>query len=125
MVRAQTLALIGYWHDREGSDPWPDPQGMVDEEWDAEERDQIADYLGHGLVARTYMGYSECRICGRQNGCIELSDGVFVWPDGLEHYVRDHHVRLPQKFVSHALDTVDLLESASRDASWWESVARS
>lgn len=68
-----------------------------------------------GLVARTYMGYSRCRMCGEENGDIELSDGVFVWPSGLAHYVAGHGVRRPRRFVRHALATIDALEAAPRD----------
>lgn len=49
------------------------------------------------------MGYSPCRLCGDNDGALELSDGVFVWPEGLRHYVVDHGVRLPQEFVSHVV----------------------
>jgi hypothetical protein len=41
------------------------------------------------------MGYSWCRFdtCSasrRSLGCCNLTDGTFVWPEGLAHYVRDH-----------------------------------
>ena len=36
-------------------------------------------------------------------GCRELSDGTYVWPEGLAHYVEEHNVRLPQQFVDHVL----------------------
>jgi len=42
------------------------------------------------------MGYSTCRICGQLNGTSELTDGRFIWPEGLPHDVRDHQVALPQ-----------------------------
>lgn len=32
---------------------------------------------------------------------LERTDGVYVWPSGLVHYVRDHDVRLPECFVEH------------------------
>ena len=31
-----------------------------------------------------------------------MTDGTWLWPVGLVHYVRDHYVRLPHEFVSHA-----------------------
>ena len=35
-------------------------------------------------------------------GCTELTDGVWVWPVGLAHYVEHHDVRLPDEFAAHA-----------------------
>lgn len=70
-----------------------------------------------------YMGYSPCRLCGMNNGALELSDGVYVWPEGLRHYVVDHDVRLPQEFVSHVATTTEAFETAGRDESWWRAMA--
>lgn len=103
MVRPE-LTLIGYWRSeagdgRPGDGRWPSPATFVDSSWDVDERDSVADYLGRGFVVRAYMGYSPCRLCDLEtNGNLELSDGVYVWPEGLEHYVRDHAVRLPEPF---------------------------
>lgn len=36
-------------------------------------------------------------------GRTDVSDGTFVWPSGLAHYVERHDVRLPPWFVAHAL----------------------
>ena len=30
-----------------------------------------------------------------------LTDGTWSWPEGLPHYITDHHVRLPDDFVAH------------------------
>jgi hypothetical protein len=35
-------------------------------------------------------------------GVLELSDGKWVWPQGLDHYVRAHKIRLPDEFVTYA-----------------------
>ncbi len=32
-------------------------------------------------------------------GCSDLSDGVWMWPRGLAHYVEKHNVKLPDAFV--------------------------
>lgn len=117
MVRTE-LILIGYWAG-ERAPGWPSPSEFVDDSWDSDTRDLVADYLQRGFVVRAYMGYSPCRICDRNNGDLELSDGTFVWPDGLVHYVADHGVRLPDRFVSHVLREVEAYETASRDESWW------
>jgi hypothetical protein len=121
-VNLPDLVLIGYWHGR-GAEGWPDPADFVDHDWDADERDLVADYLTRGFVVRAYMGYSPCRLCEANNGALELSDGVYVWPDGLRHYVVDHGVRLPPRFVSHVLRSGEAFETAGRDEPWWRAMA--
>jgi hypothetical protein len=36
-------------------------------------------------------------------GSSDLSDGFWVWPEGLAHYIEDHHVVLPDDFIRHVL----------------------
>lgn len=86
--------LIGYWTG-ERAEGRPSPGRFVDAMWDADEREMVADYLDRGFVTRACMGLSPCRLCERPNGALELSDGVYVWPEGFSHYVRDHDVRPP------------------------------
>jgi len=116
------LILLGYWNGDGVSRPWPRPEEFVDSEWDLDERDLVADYLGRGFVARSCMGLSRCRLCGEQNGALELTDGFFVWPEGLAHYVHEHGVRPPARFVGHAVRRTEAWEIAERDEEWWRSV---
>ena len=78
-------------------------------------------------------------LCGKTNGCAEVTDGVYLWPEGLAHYVREHSVRLPDDVLDHikqrrdqpsALDDVSNLQSIYRglsslqvDRAWWPRVA--
>ena len=114
------LQRLGYWGDRDSG--LPDPVTLVDESWDRDERGLVTDHLVRGFVARAYVGYSTCRICGAQNGSLELTDGAFVWPEGLAHYVTAHAVRLPAAFVEHVHAFTDAIESADVDESWWRSL---
>jgi hypothetical protein len=124
---AAELILIGYWRpDVVASQPvderWPSPADFIEESWDEDERDAVIDYLGRGFVVRAYMGFSPCRLCANsQNGALELSDGVYVWPEGLAHYVSEHSVRLPEPFVAHALSMIEAFEAAGRTETWWSS----
>lgn len=45
-------------------------------------------------------------------GCCTLTDGRFVWPEGLAHYVSEHAVRPPEEFIEHALENLRALRSA-------------
>ena len=50
-------------------------------------------------------------------GSREYTDGTFVWPEGLPHYVEHHQVRLPQEAIDH-------IRSAKRPANFhWENPA--
>ena len=112
------LIRIGYWKGP-GALNWPDAKDFVDSRWNPNERDDVASYLRHGMVAAAFMGFSKCRFCGKDNGSLELTDGVYIWPEGLAHYVIDHDVRLPLRFVEHVYAMRDRIDAASVDAEWW------
>ena len=65
------------------------------------------------------MGLSVCRVCGASNGYAEYSDGTYIWPSGLAHYVDQHDVRLPDEFVRHAVARLLEFEAAEIDGEWW------
>jgi hypothetical protein len=99
------VQAVGYWFNDQAPSGLPRAQRLIGT-WDAS-RATVLDYLRSGRVFASYRGYSFCRFsCGiasRQMGHRDLSDGVFVWPEGLAHYLEVHQVRLPEPFVAHAL----------------------
>ncbi len=129
----KTPKIIGYWSPPERGlqsvaemDPgYPDPRQLIGG-WDRTEQDAVIAYLrGTGVhYGMKWMGYSCCRICGGFNGTADNSDGEWVWPSGLIHYVRDHDVRLPTEFVETALSATregrkpKVLPFKERDGSW-------
>jgi hypothetical protein len=120
------LILIGYWNGGHGERPWPDVREFIDESWDDAERFDVGTYLRNGLVARAWMGYSPCRLCDTTtNGNLDLTDGTYIWPEGLAHYVLDHRVRLPDEFVQHVHAQNAFTDDVSVDDSWWRSLRRS
>ena len=116
------LERLGYWVGRSESG-WPDPRSFVDASWDADQRAEVALHLRQGIVARRYMGHSQCRFCGMRVGALELSDGSYIWPQGLAHYVEEHDVRLPQRFVEHVIMMREALEDAPVDEEWWRGLS--
>ena len=60
-----------------------------------EDREEI-EIVVNGTVLKGYKS-----LPGEQNGSGERSDGTYLWPEGLSHYVREHSVRLPQSVVQH------------------------
>jgi hypothetical protein len=126
------LKLIGYW--RSAFAPqWPDPGAFVDPAWNTELRAHVVEYLYAGLVPWVSPGHSWCRFwCpgfGEGGlGSVERTDGEFLWPSGLAHYVRRHDVRLPDEFVAAitdrhvpALDPDQSWIDVPIDTDWWRS----
>lgn len=119
------LRRIGYWSGGPGGETGlPDPHDFVDPDWDADEREDVIDHLTSHPPTWWYMGYSPCRMCDKKdNGSGEFTDGTFVWPQGLAHYVVDHHVRLPEWFVTHVRASGVEREQAVVDDEWWREAA--
>jgi hypothetical protein len=120
---APSRHLIGYWcddrraamrawgaADAEGGEPVPKgtadgslfihPRHLVDAGWAREERPRVVRYLSEAPVCAAYDGLSYCRFGCGPNGSTEHTDGVWVWPEGLAHYVQIHDVRLPEDFLA-------------------------
>ena len=120
------LRAIGYFIDSLDNDDFPAPQELVG----ADPRlEVVADYLDRGLIHEQYRGYSWCRFsCGeRHMGSCDFTDGHWVWPEGLSHYLRVHSVRLPEEFVQHATSdapAVAASEAGQPDYSFWIEWAR-
>jgi hypothetical protein len=104
VVAVPVLRLIGYWARDEGPSKYPHPTCLVGLGGSPEERGRIAAYLRSGRHLSGQCGYSFCRFaCGipnEQMGSSELTDGEWVWPEGLAHYVEAHAVGLPEEFVA-------------------------
>lgn len=49
----------------------------------------------------SYMGHSECRICGMRNGTKTYYTDLFAWPEGYAHYIEEHGVKPSAAFVLH------------------------
>jgi hypothetical protein len=84
--------------------PLPSVFDHVDHEWDPKERDLVVEYVSdQSFRGIAYFGDSTCRICGARNGSADFSDGKYVWPEGLPHYLKVHGVKPPTAFVKHVL----------------------
>jgi len=100
-----TLLAIGFWANRVRPD-LPIPQLLVAPLESESDRARIVAYLRGGSTIEVWRGWSHCRFdCGTRDedmGHADLSDGRWVWPEGLAHYVERHGVVLPSAFVEHA-----------------------
>lgn len=134
-LAAQTgpLTEVGFWADpRDPLDEQPNPAQLVDKDWGKTATAlAVALYAQCGFLESFELGYSFCRLgCGgggggggvaserrgtgnnRFMGCTTLTDGKYVWPEGLAHYVSEHSVRPPEDFVRRSLGNLRALREA-------------
>lgn len=52
----------------------------------------------------TYRGFSTCRICFKANGSKEFCYQGWYWPEGYEHYIREHNIRPSLAFQELIMD---------------------
>jgi hypothetical protein len=106
------LPHLGYW--AENQDPLKDryeakrimlpwPGDFLDPDWRGHEKNMVIAHLRDAPNVDQYLGYATCRICGIQCGATDKSDGAYVWPSGLAHYVEAHSLRPPPDFVHHII----------------------
>jgi hypothetical protein len=94
--------MVGYWFHELAPDDLPLPPRLV-RRWSPRDRALVLRYLRGGRTLVRYGAAARCRFadCAQEVGRRELTDGVFVWPEGLAHYVAKHGVRLPARLVTH------------------------
>ncbi len=98
---------IGYWHSEE--EPYfPDPAWFIDEAWDDTEKQTVIEYLKKGTALAHYRGFSWCRFkCSGGYGSADMTDGTYIYPEGLVHYLENHHIKLPDAFINHIKGIVE------------------
>jgi hypothetical protein len=100
----QRLEVLGWWFSPFAPSTLPRPQALVGG-LEAAARSAVVGYLRAGKTLVTFPEASFCRFdCGEAAmGTKDRTDGRYVWPEGLAHYVERHEVRLPEAFVAHVL----------------------
>lgn len=81
---------------------YPLLKDFQDASWSPDDKSLLVSYLEQGPnVIAASAGQMECEICGCSLPLGSYrSDGVWLWPEGLEHYVRSHSLRLPEEFAN-------------------------
>jgi hypothetical protein len=105
----EPLKVIGFWRPYWPESVWvpselPDVTWLVRRGWRLRERGRILAYLRSGHTFLACAGFSTCRfwlcpVWRSRLGHRDLTDGQWVWPEGLAHYVQRHWVCLPDEFM--------------------------
>ncbi len=127
-----SLLAIGYWQTLSKSlcatpELLPDPVNLQADERNFDRSlDKVLSYLSNGSEFVHWRGYSLCRLCGDSSkamGSKCLTDGVWVWPEGLSHYIDLHRVDLPAEFIAnmvkHRWSPPEAILSPGRDVESW------
>ena len=82
----------------------PDPRHLLETLGPCKVDKRILAYLRSGRQFFSALGCSYCRFrCGAPEedmGSRDLTDGVWVWPEGLVHYIEVHQLPLPEEFLA-------------------------
>lgn len=112
---------IGFWYyPYDGGESLPKPNKIVRPGWiSGEDRAKLVKYLRAGATYESWRGLSYCRFhCGiddREMGFRDFTDGVWVWPEGLFHYIDKHEVSLPSEFLVHCREKRWTIPSNARE----------
>ncbi len=104
------LRAIGYWRERGREltdDAWrADPKVILAAIGPSSPAPFLLSYLREGHEFEVWRGWSWCRLeCdapGEVMGHSDLTDGKWIWPQGLVHYIEAHALALPDEFVADA-----------------------
>jgi hypothetical protein len=116
-----SLILIGYWRQEREYSNFPHPNDLIDIEFwknNSKYEKYVVSYLIHGKPCNFFRGFSQCRICEKILGTFERTDGCYIWPDQLEHYVAEHKVMLPKQFIYHIMNENPWPTFEKEDSFW-------
>jgi hypothetical protein len=82
----------------------PDIDSFIDKTWHPEDKSLIINYLkiSPNVVASSAMP-TMCMLCGEMLGDPGsfFSDGYWLWPERLVHYIEKHNLRIPDEMVKY------------------------
>jgi hypothetical protein len=93
------LRAVGYFSNG-GGGRLPDVRSQIDSFWEPQRKPRILIYLRNGAVFENRPGTTRCLLCPSDLPQRDLTDGVWLWPEGLAHYVEKHNVRVPDGMVA-------------------------
>jgi hypothetical protein len=103
VLPTRPLTLLGYWATHHGDPSLIHPAVLPPCGRSEEARALLVRHLESGALAFEFLGMAHNRFADGPSdlGASELTDGVWIWPEGLAWYVANHDVPLPAQFVAH------------------------
>jgi len=104
LQRASTWShnWFGFWQTEPENDPMlPVVKDFIDPSWNPDDKDRIIAYLTNApIVVAAATDSEDCLLCSSDQltSCFQ-SDGSWLWPEDLAHYVACHGVVLPNRLV--------------------------
>jgi len=91
----------GFWG-KPGSKTSFEQSATIDHNLEKNQKERIINYLSQSPLVCGAYGIVACQRCEKKfKGPNIHSDGVWVWPGTLMHYVQEHDVSLPKDFLKH------------------------
>ena len=109
---------------RSGQPLLPHPNRLIEVLGHCSYDQRVLAYVDGGIEVAVCMGYSTCRCCDiadEEMGSRDLTDGTWVWPEGLSHYLRVHKLPLPNAFLQTMHENchaVPILQQRERQGGW-------
>jgi hypothetical protein len=82
----------------------PPVDEFIDQDWRPSDWEQLANYVAHApVVLASAMLPVKCPLCDESylDPGSYSSDGEWLWPTSLAHYVTRHYVRPPDALIEH------------------------
>lgn len=96
---------FGFWNLTGRDDlPYPRACDVIDVTFAPEDKPRLIKYLRNCPVVASKMiaHKGKCDFCEKQLVLSTFqSDGVWLWPSSLVHFVEDHSAALPDRFIEH------------------------
>ncbi len=87
---------FGFW--KNTSEKFPDITDFISSD-KMKNAEAFAQYLNNGSCIVASPGMTKCFLCGAMLGPESINtDGVWIWPSTLSHFVIEHKVHLPAAF---------------------------
>ncbi len=107
LMREWNHKWYGFWNLTDRDLPYPRATDVVDCAFVPEDKSRLIEYLQRCPIAVLCMTPQTipCDFCEEFHSRSTFqSDGEWLWPDSLAHYVEYHKVALPDSFVQHIRD---------------------
>jgi hypothetical protein len=103
--KLKELKRVGYWcSDQPPSCDYIHPRMLAGKSNYGPRKSAVVQYLHDGAIFRRWRGLADSRlfplITSAELGSRDLTDGEWVWPEGLSVYVSKADIELPQDFLA-------------------------